>query len=204
MPKIHVKKGSVSLDMTAMCDVAFLLLTFFILTAKAKPVEPVEVMTPSSIVDLPVPDVNIITILIDKPGRVFIGMDNFQKSREVWLENLASQFKLTLTDDQKKDFINGGVIPVAAENLVQYLGADANAKKEIIAQSKGIPVDSSNTEANQLKDWIINARRANQNASIVIKSDAKAPYSVVKRVMKTLQKQGIFKFSLLTSLGGKD
>lgn len=204
MPKIHVKKGSVSLDMTAMCDVAFLLLTFFILTATAKPQEPVEVITPSSIVDLPVPDVNIITILIDKPGRVFIGMDNAADSRRYWLDNLASQFKFQLDDKQKANFINGGVIPVPIEALPQYLALDAADRKEMIATTNGIPVDTSNSDANQLKDWIINARRANDKASVVIKADSKAPYAVIKRVMKTLQNQGIDRFSLLTSLGGKD
>lgn len=204
MPKIHVKKGSVSLDMTAMCDVAFLLLTFFILTATAKPQEPVEVITPSSIVDLPVPDVNIITILIDKPGRVFIGMDNAADSRRYWLDNLMSQFKFQLDDKQKANFINGGIIPVPVETLPQYLALDAADRKEMIATTQGIPVDTSNSEANQLKDWIINARRANDKASVVIKADSKAPYAVIKRVMKTLQNQGIDRFSLLTALGGKD
>lgn len=204
MPKIHIKKGSVTLDMTAMCDVAFLLLTFFVLTAKAKPQEPVEVSTPSSIVDLPVPDVNIITILIDKPGRVFIGMDNAGGARGIWLDNMQSQFQFSVDAKQKQDFINGGVIPVSVQNLPAYLAADAAARKDIIKESRGIPVDTANSDANQLKDWIINARRANQKASVVIKSDSKAPYAVIKRVMKTLQNQGIDRFSLLTTLGGKD
>ena len=107
MPKIQVKKGSVFVDMTAMCDVSFLLLTFFILTAKAKPVEPVEVMTPSSIVDIPVPDVNVITIMVDKLGRIFIGMDNIDGSRQRWLDNLNTQFKLNITaPDQVNNFIS--------------------------------------------------------------------------------------------------
>lgn len=204
MPKIHVKKGSVSLDMTAMCDVAFLLLTFFVLTAKAKPQEPVEVSTPSSVVDLPVPDVNIITIMIDKPGRVFIGMDNADNSRQYWLDNLSSQFQLKLDAKQKSDFVNGGVIPVPIKDLTGYLSADANTRTDYIKNSKGIPVDTSNSETNELKDWIINARRANGKASIVIKADSKAPYAAVKRVMNTLEKQNIYRFSLLTVAGGKD
>lgn len=204
MPKIHVKKGSVSLDMTAMCDVAFLLLTFFVLTAKAKPQEPVEVSTPSSVVDLPVPDVNIITIMIDKPGRVFIGMDNADNSRQYWLDNLSSQFQLKLDAKQKSDFVNGGVIPVPIKDLTGYLSADANTRTDYIKNSKGIPVDTSNSESNELKDWIINARRANGKASIVIKADSKAPYAAVKKVMNTLEKQNIYRFSLLTVAGGKD
>jgi biopolymer transport protein ExbD len=34
MGKAKVKRASTSIDMTAMCDVSFLLLTFFVLTAR--------------------------------------------------------------------------------------------------------------------------------------------------------------------------
>lgn len=209
MSKIKIKKGSVHLDMTAMCDVAFLLLTFFILTAKAKPMEPVEVMIPSSIVDLPVPEKDIITLFIDDKGRAFIGMDNNNNARVNWIDNLSTQYKFSLNETQRKNFINGGVLPVNASQLPQYLEADANTKKAMEKASKGIPVDTSNTESNELKNWILTARSANQmaNASagsdqvakVVIKADSKAPYSVIKQVMKTLQNQGVDRFSLLTT-----
>jgi len=204
MPKIKVKKGSVSLDMTAMCDVAFLLLTFFVLTAKAKPMEPVEVSTPSSIVDLPVPDVDVITLLIDDKGRTFVNLDNKNNSRQYWLDNMKDQFKFSVNAEQTKNFVNGGPIGVPVVNLPEYLAADANKKKEIEKSTLGIPLDSSNTDANQLKDWIINARRANQGAKVVIKADQKAPYASIKKVMKTLQDQGVDRFSLLTTQGSDD
>jgi biopolymer transport protein ExbD len=204
MPKIKVKKGSVSLDMTAMCDVAFLLLTFFVLTAKAKPMEPVEVSTPSSIVDLPVPDVDVITLLIDDKGRTFVNLDNKNDSRQYWLDNMKDQFKFSVNAEQTKNFVNGGPIGVPVANLPEYLAADTKKKKEIDKITLGIPLDSSNTDANQLKDWIINARRANQGAKVVIKADQKAPYASIKKVMKTLQDQGVDRFSLLTSQGSAD
>lgn len=204
MPKIKVKKGSVSLDMTAMCDVAFLLLTFFVLTAKAKPMEPVEVSTPSSIVDLPVPDVDVITLLVDDKGRTFVNLDNKDNSRQYWLDNMKDQFKFNVNAEQTKNFVNGGPIGVPVANLPDYLAADATKKKEIEKTTLGIPLDSSNTDANQLKDWIINARRANQGAKVVIKADQKAPYASIKKVMKTLQDQGVDRFSLLTTQGSAD
>jgi len=205
MPKIQVKKGSVFVDMTAMCDVSFLLLTFFILTAKAKPMEPVEVMTPSSIVEIPVPDVNVITIMVDKAGRIFIGMDNIDGSRQRWLDNLNTQFKMNITaPDQVNNFINGGVIPVSAKELPSFLSAEAEAKKKMIETTKGIPADVENSDANELRWWIYNARAANQKAVVVVKGDKKAPYAIIKQVMKTLEKQGVSRFSLLTSQGSRD
>ena len=205
MPKIQVKKGSVFVDMTAMCDVSFLLLTFFILTAKAKPMEPVEVMTPSSIVEIPVPDVNVITIMVDKAGRIFMGMDNVDGARQRWLDNLNTQFKMNITaPNQVNNFINGGVIPVSAKELPTFLAAEAEAKKKMIETTKGIPADIENSDANELRWWIYNARAANQKAVVVVKGDKKAPYAIIKQVMKTLEKQGVSRFSLLTSQGSRD
>jgi biopolymer transport protein ExbD len=205
MPKIQVKKGSVFVDMTAMCDVSFLLLTFFILTAKAKPMEPVEVMTPSSIVEIPVPDVNVITIMVDKAGRIFMGMDNADGARQRWLDNLNTQFKMNITaPNQVNNFINGGVIPVSAKELPTFLAAEAEAQKKMIETTKGIPADVENSDANELRWWIYNARAANQKAVVVVKGDKKAPYAIIKQVMKTLEKQGVSRFSLLTSQGSRD
>lgn len=70
MPKHKPKRSAPSIDMTAMCDVAFLLLTFFMLTAKAKPQETVIVDTPTSISETKLPDAGTLTILVDKTGKV--------------------------------------------------------------------------------------------------------------------------------------
>ena len=117
---------------------------------------------------------------------------------------MKDQFKFSVNAEQTKNFVNGGPIGVPVANLPDYLAADANKKKEIEKTTLGIPLDSSNTDANQLKDWIINARRANQGAKVVIKADQKAPYASIKKVMKTLQDQGVDRFSLLTTQGSAD
>ena len=49
MSRAKIPRKSTHIDMTAMCDVAFLLLSFFILATKTKPPEAVAVMTPSSV-----------------------------------------------------------------------------------------------------------------------------------------------------------
>ena len=68
MPKHKPARKAPSIDMTAMCDVAFLLLTFFMLTAKMKPQETVVIDTPSSISETKLPEAGTLTILI---GKVF-------------------------------------------------------------------------------------------------------------------------------------
>ena len=49
MARPKIARKSTNVDMTAMCDVAFLLLSFFILTTKPKPSEAVPIQTPKSV-----------------------------------------------------------------------------------------------------------------------------------------------------------
>src|SRR3546814_15826843 len=74
--------------MTAMVDVAFLLLTFFILVSQFRPEEVVTVTTPSSTSDSKVPEGNLIQITMDTKGRVLFGMAR-QNNRISMLENLG-------------------------------------------------------------------------------------------------------------------
>ena len=76
MPKVKIARKSVSLDMTAMCDVAFLLLTFFMLTTKFKPEEAVAVDIPASVSQIQIPDKNIMMISVREDGAIFFGVDD--------------------------------------------------------------------------------------------------------------------------------
>ena len=73
MARVKTRKNASAVDMTAMCDVAFLLLTFFILTATAKQPEPLAVDTPVSSVQTKLPDTDLATITIGH-GKVFFGV----------------------------------------------------------------------------------------------------------------------------------
>jgi len=84
--------------MTAMCDVAFLLLTFFMLATKFKPDEPVTVVTPSSIAATLLPDSDVMLFTVDKDGRVFFSMDARQK--EKLIQDLDQQYKLGLEPER--------------------------------------------------------------------------------------------------------
>lgn len=75
MPRIKKRRLSVRIDMTPMVDVAFLLLTFFMLTTQFSPPEEVKIEVPSSHSAFKLPDSNILMLYIDKDGQIFMGVD---------------------------------------------------------------------------------------------------------------------------------
>ncbi|MGD0338533.1 MAG: biopolymer transporter ExbD [Bacteroidota bacterium] len=75
MPKIKPKRLGVAIDMTPMVDVAFLLLTFFMLASNFRPAEEVQIALPSSTSDIKLPESDVLTINVAKDGRLFVGTD---------------------------------------------------------------------------------------------------------------------------------
>lgn len=199
---VKTQKKATSIDMTAMCDVSFLLLTFFILTATAKVPEALPVDMPASTVQSKLPESNLATLTIGK-GKVFFDL----KGKEVriqTLEKMAEKYGVEFTDKDKVEF-----------SLMEGFGVDIASLKSIIemksserlkANQPGIPKDSLD---NQLEDWLRIARQANidindKELEIAIKGDAREEYPSIKKVMDILQDQGINSFSLVTGLRGKD
>ena len=197
---VKMSKKATSIDMTAMCDVSFLLLTFFILTATAKIPEALPIDMPASTVQSKLPEANLATLTIGK-GKVFFDI----KGREVRiqaLEKMAEKYGVEFTDEDKTEF-----------SLMEGFGVDIASLKSIIemksserlkANQPGIPKDSLD---NQLADWLRIARQANidindKELGIAIKGDAKEEYSSIKKVMDILQDQGVNSFSLVTNLRG--
>ena len=202
MAKIKMKKKSTSTDMTAMCDVAFLLLTFFILTATAKVPEALPVDTPASTVQTKLPESDLATITKGK-GKVFFDL----KGREVRkraLQLMGDKYGVTFTQDEMDKFalMEGFGVPIQSlSQIIAMKSADRNK-----AEQPGVPKDSLD---NQLKEWIYNSRIANietndKELQIAIKGDAKEEYPAIKKVMDILQDQKINSFSLVTGLRGKD
>ena len=102
MPRVKVPRKSTAVDMTAMCDVAFLLLTFFILTATSRQPDPLEVKIPSSTVQFKVPDKDLSILTIGK-GKVFmeiIGAD----VKKLALQKMATIYGTSFTPEQYKRF----------------------------------------------------------------------------------------------------
>ena len=202
MAKINIKKNAGSTDMTAMCDVAFLLLTFFVMTSTAKIPEALVVDTPVSTVQTKLPEADLATLTVGK-GKVFLDL----KGREVrlrTLELMSEKYSVDFTDEDKKIFSMMDDFGVPILNLKQIIEMKAGDRSK--AGQSGIPTDSLD---NQLKDWIFNARKANievndKELQVAIKGDAKEEYPAIRKVMDILQEQKINSFSLVTGLRGKD
>ena len=147
MPKIKIPKSSPSIDMTPMVDLAFLLVTFFMLSSTLKSPEPVEVDYPTSISDHIIPK-NVIMITIDKGGRVFFDISNAEARKEL-LANMGTKYKIKFNEEQFKKFSFMSTFGCTMQELPQYIDMESGARKAFM--TKGIPLDSLN---NQLKDWV--------------------------------------------------
>jgi biopolymer transport protein ExbD len=202
MPRIKVKRTSTVTDMTAMCDVASLLLTFFILTATARQPEPLAVSTPSSTYEFKVPVENNAILTIGQ-GKVFFEVAG-TKVRAKTLELMGEQYKISFTPLEIQRFSNIGSFGVPIQSLKSLIALNGADRMKPGVQP-GIPSDSTD---NQLNAWVLNARRAtkelnNQDMRISIKGDAKEEYPVVKKIIDVLQKQSVNKFLLVTNSEAK-
>ncbi len=199
---IKMKKKSTSTDMTAMCDVAFLLLTFFILTATAKVPEVMPVDTPASTVQTKLPEKDLATLTVGS-GKVFFDVKG-KDVRVRTLELMGQKYGVTFSEEEQTKFAVMESFGVPVQNLKQILDMKPADRKNV--QQPGIPKDSLD---NQLADWIQNARLANieqhdKELEFAIKGDAKEEYPVIRKVMDILQNQKINSFSLVTGLRGKE
>jgi biopolymer transport protein ExbD len=200
MPHVKIPKKSTAVDMTAMCDVSFLLLTFFILTSKFKPTEPVAIDLPNSRSEITVTDA--IKIAVDKDGKSYL---NFPSSsfRQTTIKNLTKYYKdkypylATLSDKQIANFGQVETFGVDARALPDLLNRKADDVSK--ASTSGIPMD---TLDNQLGDWVMAARYADPKMRIAIKGDKNSDVKAIQRVIKILTEKDIHTFNLITTLSG--
>jgi biopolymer transport protein ExbD len=198
MPKVKMPRKSTLVDMTAMCDVAFLLLTFFMLATKFKPDEPVTVVTPSSINTKLLPDSDVIMLTVDKDGRVFFSMDG-QPKRQQLIEDLDKQYKLGLTPAEMNNFTIGASVGTEIKNLKSYLAVKPAERKKSGLET-GIPTDSANNEVAVWIDYARNAQGGNPRLQYCIKADNGTPYPKIKSILDTFKEKKIQKLNLVTNL----
>lgn len=200
---IKMKKKAGSTDMTAMCDVAFLLLSFFVMTATAKIPEALPVDTPASTVQSKLPEDNLATITVGK-GKIFYDLKG-REVRKVALELMGQKYGIAFTDEEAAKFALMEDVGVPITSLKQLIAMKTSDRSKPGLQP-GIPKDSLD---NQLKEWIYNSRIANikvnnKELQIAIKGDAKEGYPAIKSVMDILQDQKINSFNLVTGLRAKN
>jgi biopolymer transport protein ExbD len=213
MAKVKVKRKSTLIDMTAMSDVTVLLLTFFMLTSTFVQQEPQQVITPASVSEFEIPEQDVLKILIEPSGKVFLGLDNFNDRAATLEEMLKVHSEVKLTDEQKNTFRLSEWFGVPVAQMPEFLSMRFEDQAGEL-KNYGVPCDSID---NQFKEWVDFATRcgtqrmkedpaydelenSQKRLKIVIKADKKTPYDVVKKVMDTLQELRQNRFSLITTL----
>jgi biopolymer transport protein ExbD len=100
MARPKKKRVGISIDMTPLVDVAFLLLTFFMLTTKFRPVEEIQVNLPDSHSRFKLPESDVMTITVGKEGELLFGVDSQQLRAQLFGEQnkLKSSIRITLEE----------------------------------------------------------------------------------------------------------
>ncbi|MBR1463780.1 MAG: biopolymer transporter ExbD [Prevotella sp.] len=198
MGKVKVKKSDVWIDMTPMSDVMVLLLTFFMMTSTFVKNEAVKVVTPGSVSEIKVPENNVLSLLVDKDGKIFAGMDTPAK-QEALLLDMASKYGISLTQEQLENGRGSANIGVAMKDLNELLSQPSEKLNEY-QQVRGIPTDSVNGGMSEFQDWVTAAYDANgEDMKLAIKADQATPYKVIKKMMSELQDMNRNRYYLITS-----
>ena len=195
MAKVKVTRKSTFIDMTAMSDVTVLLLTFFMLTSTFIQKEPVTVTTPGSVSEIKIPESDILQILVDPQGKVFMTLDK-QEDRVEVLKKVGEEYGITFTPEEINKFrlANSFGVPISQMKAFLALSED---EQDATLKELGIPTDSTD---NQFKVWVKSAREQNRNLRIAIKADQTTPYPEIKTIMTSLQDIRENRYNLITSL----
>lgn len=195
MARGKIKRGSTTVDMTAMCDVAFLLLTFFILAAKFKPSEAIEVTPPASVSNKHAPQKDYFNVTIDKNNKIYIDMDDGLK-KDV-LEELGKERNISFSPADVAAFQQATFVGVPLNQLNSF----TRLTPEQIGKIKdfpGVPADSTN---NELQAWISAAKSASlgKKLNFLIKGDDASKYTAFKSVIEAFKKNDEYKYNLITN-----
>ena len=200
MGKLKVKKHDIWIDMTPMSDVMVLLLTFFMLTSTFVKNEPVKVNQPSSVSEIKVPENDVLNIVVDKTGKVFMSMDN-QNDLLSLIQGMNETSSIGLTNQEMMKFQADPMWGVPLNSLKGYLGLPNEKMTEVITGAEaGVPLDSIDGGKSEFQLWVTEALNVNEDIKIAIKADADTPYAKIKKLMSELQDMNQNRYYLITSL----
>ena len=201
MPKVKLPRKSTSVDMTAMCDVAFLLLSFFILTTKFKPPEALSVVTPKSVSTKVAEQKDVVLVTMDNNGKIYFSIsDDAMEEKQTVIDFINDQKALNLTDAEKRGFLRAGsFVGVPFSQLKSWLQKSAEQLSHI--EKPGIPVDSAN---NELQLWVRATKEAYQGKkmNLMVKGDNQAKYASFKGVLDAFKRNDEMKFDMITDPEG--
>lgn len=196
MGRAKIPRKSTNIDMTAMCDVAFLLLSFFILATKTKPPESVKVITPNS-VSTKVAKEEAILVTLTKEGKVYLLLGD-KAHKNAILDDINTTRQLGLSGAE-----------MAKLKKIEFIGVPLNQLKGLLdlqtpmepGKMPGIPIDSNN---NELSYWIRSVTNAYKgesmdNLNLLVKGDNQALYPSFKNIKEAFKKNEIYKFKVVTN-----
>jgi biopolymer transport protein ExbD len=201
MPSVTIPKKSTDTDMTPFVDIAFLILSFFIMATKFKPPEPVEITTPASVLAQKLPENNAVLITIDSSNKVYFSVlsDKDKTKFDEIINDINTSQSLGLTPAELANYKQTYMVGVPFGGLKQLLGTPAANQGQL--KQPGIPV--LDTLNNQLVWWIGAAKRAfagEKGFKYLIKGDGSSKYPAFEAVIAALKKNEEFKYNLVTSL----
>ena len=195
MARVKPKRHNIRVDMTAMTDVSFLLLTFFILTAQFAKPDIETVTTPSSISEKLLPDASLMTVLSTTDGKFYFTPVENGTERMALLDKMGAKYGMKFTDAEKVAFTKVQSVGVPMNQLKGYLNLSDDDRKAFKSQT-GIPLDSTNK---QLIDWVEQSLAVNPDYKLAIKGDVETKYPKVKALFEGLRDIDFLKFWLITS-----
>ena len=200
MPSVKLPRKSTDTDMTPFVDIAFLILSFFIMATKFKPPEPVEITTPGSVLSQKLPESNAVMIVVDSANRVFFSVlsDKDPSKFDAIIQDINSSQNLNLSTTEMANYRQTFAVGVPFGNLKELLAMAP--KEQQVLKVPGIPVlDTAN---NQLFWWILAAKKAfaGEKLNYLIKGDAKSKYPTFEAVVSALKRNDEFKYNLVTAL----
>lgn len=193
-------KKSTDTDMTPFVDIAFLILSFFIMATKFKPPEPVEITTPNSVSTKLLPDNDAVLVTLDSTGKVYFSILSQKDPTVAYnvIKNMNTTRQLGLSEAEMKNFVNTPLVGVPFGGLKQLLSLSVADQAKL--KQTGIPIQDS--ASNELYYWVRDAVQAfaGHKINYLIKGDNAAKYPAFKEVLNSFKRNDIYKFQLITAV----